>query len=409
MPGGDKLQEGIYHAPGQRPRANLALLFLRGRQGYPATEVYRDLSEIWRILQDLRGGVVRSLPGVTVPAAGLSVLVGYGYNIFDVPGALKSRPAALEDAFRFLRPSASGGGAFLPGSGLQYAKDIYANLATEDISLQFIADTQLAVNRPIVEIETFLRSVSDPAIEVASVYHGFNREDGRSWIGFHDGVSNIPSHQRWKAMEIKTSGWTKGGTYMTFIRLGIDLSSWERIDQRRQNVVVGRDKTSGCPFTGVDASGSPVTAIGCPITGSRDIFDPANANFKEPTAPSAGDTTIIESHVQRANNAHSTDWASKSSLRVYRQGYEFLEAINVGPSRIEVGLNFISFQDHPERIFRVLTQDGWLGATNFGGEVNSQNPDVGLRDLLTVRAAGNFLIPPVVEDGRIPGYAIFTT
>ncbi|MBA3571474.1 MAG: Dyp-type peroxidase [Pyrinomonadaceae bacterium] len=335
------------------------------------------------------------------------MLIGYGYNIFDIPGVLKSRPAALGDAFRFLSPSAGGGGNFLPGSGLMYADDIATNLATEDIALQLIGDTQLAINRPIVEVQTYLRSVSDPAIEVASVYHGFNREDGRSWIGFHDGVSNIPSHQRWKAIEIKTAGWTEGGTYKTFIRLGVNLEAWEQVSVLRQNNVVGRDKNTGCPVTGVDLVGNPVAASGCPVAGSGDIFDPANSNFKEPTAPMLGDIKIIRSHVQRANNAHSTDWASKSSLRVYRQGYEFLETLST-PSRIEVGLNFICFQDHPERIFRVLTQDGWLGATNFGGEINQQNPDIGLRQLLTVRAAGNFLIPPIDLSGELPGKIIFT-
>lgn len=407
MPGGDKLQEGIYHAHGQRPGANLASLFIRVKQGRTAADVFRDLSEMWSILVDLRSGIVRSLPDVTVPPAGLTVLIGYGYNIFDIPGVLKTRPAALGDAFRFLTPNAAGGGNFLPGSGLSYANDISSNLATEDIVLQFIADTQLAVNRPIVEIQTFLRSLPDPAFEIASVYHGFNREDGRSWIGFHDGVSNIPSRHRWKVMEIKTPGWTKSGTYKTFIRLGVNLEAWEQLSLLRQNIVVGRDKITGCPFTGIDTTGNPTAANGCPVNGSNDIFDPANSNFLEPTAPSVGDSTIIQSHVQRANNAHSTDWSSRSSLRVYRQGYEFLETPS-SPSRIEVGLNFISFQDHPERIFRVLTQDGWLGGTNFGGEINDQNPDVGLRNLLTVRAAGNFLIPPVEENGEIPGKTIFT-
>lgn len=408
MSGGDKLQEGIYHAPGQRPGGNLTLLFLRVKYGYSATEVYRDLSEIWAILRDLRSGVVRSLPGVNVPPSGLTSMIGYGYNIFEVPGVRKSRPSALNDDFRFLSPSAGGGGTFLTGSGLEYAADIASNPATEDIALQFIGETQLSVNRPVVEIQTFLRSVPDPAIEIASVCHGFNREDGRSWIGFHDGVSNIPSHHRWKTMEIKSAGWTKGGTYMTFIRLGVDVEVWERVSVPRQNVVVGRDKVSGCPFTGVDSSGEAVATLGCPTVGSGDIFDPGNSKFREPTAPSFGDSTIIQSHVQRANNAHSTDWASRSSLRVYRQGYEFLESVPSGPSRITVGLNFISFQDHPERIIRVLTQDGWLGETNFGGEINQDNPDVGLGHLLSVRAAGSFLIPPITESDKIPGHMLFT-
>lgn len=68
------------------------------------------------------------------------------------------------------------------------------------------------------------------------------------------------------------------------------------------------------------------------------------------------------------------------------------------------GLNFVSFQDTPERLRRMLTQDTWLGQTNFGGDPD--DPVRGMDHLLTVRAAGIYLAPPAVEGEPFPGASI---
>ncbi|MEN1705268.1 MAG: peroxidase [Planctomycetota bacterium] len=406
MANGELLQEGIYHAPGQRPPEHATFVFLRARESHSAADVYGTLKQIWSVLQQLRQGRVPSVPGVTVPTGNLSSLIGYGYNIFTLQGIKKDRPASLGDDYRYLRPEVQGGGVFLRGSGLRYAEDVAVNQATEDIVIQCIGETRLSVTRPVVEIQTTLRGMTDPALEVAAVYTGFNRDDARSWIGFHDGISNIPSRHRWKAIETKTRGWTKGGTYMSFIRIAVNLAGWERLTTLQQETAVGRDKVTGCPFLAVDGGGQPIPAQGCPVSGSADILDPANRRFVEPTAPAVNDQVIIKSHVQRANNAHSTDWSSRSSLRVYRQGYEFFETGN-DAADIRIGLNFISFQDTPERLIRILTQDQWLGGTNFGGETDEMNPIPELRTLLTVRAGANFLVPPKDPHDKLPGRVLF--
>ena len=54
-----------------------------------------------------------------------------------------------------------------------------------------------------------------------------------------------------------------------------------------------------------------------------------------------------------------------TSFRIFRQGYPYLEPHSTEPFR--VGLNFVSFQNSPERLIGMLTSDGWLGRTNFGG------------------------------------------
>jgi deferrochelatase/peroxidase EfeB len=66
---------------------------------------------------------------------------------------------------------------------------------------------------------------------LTSFYTRFQRDDGRSGIGFHDGVSNMESSERHDAIAIKPSGtdadaWTVGGIYLVFARLAIDVASW---------------------------------------------------------------------------------------------------------------------------------------------------------------------------------------
>ena len=162
------------------------------------------------------------------------------------------------------------------------------------------------------------------------------------------------------------------------------------------------DKLSGCPLVEFDGTGDPVAQAGCPVAGTKEIdpSDKRNAPFREP--PSTRDALLVKSHVQRANH-HVPDPDSRNSLRIFRQGYEFLEPSELAPS-IRAGLNFVSFQDTPERLFRMLTQPGWLGRTNFGGD--EEDPLPGMDRLLTVRAAGVYQVPPVIADEPFPGSSV---
>jgi deferrochelatase/peroxidase EfeB len=48
----------------------------------------------------------------------------------------------------------------------------------------------------------------------------------------------------------------------------------------------------------------------------------------------------------------------------------------------------------------LLTTEGWLGETNFGGTRRS-GPAIG--QLLTVRAAGTYIVPPKRAGEQFPG------
>ena len=407
-----KLQEGIYHTPGIRPGKFFGLLFLRAARGLEAPPVGETLRLLWGVYEDLKRGKVGDLPGHTVPHGDLTVLVGYGVNAFRIAGASRAVPPELENYGLFRSPLPTGGGPLLRGAGLPYADGVSVNPATEDVAVQFVAETQLAVNRAIVETWKALEDVSDPETREAPLlltafYQGFQRDDGRSWIDFHDGVSNLKSEDRLGVISIEPSavpehGWTEGGTYLAFIRLEVDLKAWRRLDRRQQEILVGRDKLTGCPLVGLDETGNPLPQAGCPVAGTQEV-DPSevgNRPFLEPA-----DTPIAvlrQSHVQRANH-HVPDPDRRNSLRVFRQGYEFLEPAGAAPG-FRAGLNFVSFQDTPERLFRMLTQPGWLGGTNFGGDSEDAPPDA--NRLLAVRAAAVFLAPPVVESEAFPGSSI---
>jgi Dyp-type peroxidase family len=404
------LQEGIYHTPGQRPGAFFTILFLRAAPASTASQAGQAFGQLWQTYQDLKAGKVADLPGHPVASGELTVLVGYGPKAFQLPGAQRPLPNDLEAQHRFRSPLPTGGGPVLLGSGLHYGQDVRTNLATEEIAVQLIAQTQLAVNRAVVETWRTLDALTDPQTSAApllltSFYSGFQRDDGRSWLSFHDGVSNMESGERHGAIAIKPSGtqedaWTEGGTYLAFVRLAIDLATWDALSRSQQELLVGRDRLTGCALTSVGPDGEPVPQPRCPVTSTSEVTDAGNEAFREP--PAVDDPLLRQSHVQRANH-HERPINSRNSLRIFRQGYEFLEPLDQAPG-FRAGLNFVSFQDSPERLFRMLTQDTWLGRTNFGGDPNRPLP--GMDRLLTVRAAGVYLAPPTVDDEPFPGASL---
>jgi deferrochelatase/peroxidase EfeB len=397
------LQEGIYYAPGQRPGRFFAILFLRASPESDAQEVGKCFGELWAMYQELKEGRIRDLEGVILPHDHdeLSVLAGIGRNAFKLDGTALARPEGLGDQHLFRSPLPDGGGPLLIGSGLSYAPDARANLATEEFCVQAIADTKLAVDRVIVETWKLLSDRVDPAtgaaaLQLTTFFLGAQRSDHRSWIDFHDGLSNMRSEDREQAIAIDPGtdvDWTVGGTYLAFLRLAVDLPLWRTLDRTAQELVVGRDKLTGCPLTELEGE-KPLSDPGCPVAGTQIWEDANDEPFSEP--PSTDDARIRKSHVQRVNH-HQQPASDAGTRRIFRQGYEFLEWKDSTPG-FRAGLNFVSFQDTPERLLRMLTAEGWLGQVNFGGE-----PDEEPKNLLNAYAAAIYLVPPLREGEHFPG------
>jgi deferrochelatase/peroxidase EfeB len=349
---------------------------------------------------------VRDLPGVALPAEEdrTEFLLGFGRNAFGLGGVASPRPRGLADEYLFRSALAGGGGPLLRGSGLSYASDVSANMATEHVCVQVIADSKLAVDRAIVETWKALADMASPALSVTTFYLGAQRNDHRSWIDFHDGLSNLRSEDREAVIAIGSGAdedWAVGGTYLAFLRLAIDLGGWRRLSRVEQELAVGRDKLTGCPITGVGEDGMLQHDAGCPVTGTQ-IWETVNdARFAEP--PEVEDPRVRASHVQRANH-HQRPASDAGTRRIFRQGYDFLEWADAPPG-FRAGLNFVSFQDTPGRLLSMLTAGGWLGAANFGGD-EARLPE--LASLLSVYGAGVYFVPPAAGDGEaFPGAAAF--
>ena len=399
-----KLQEGIYSGPRAKPPGFFTLLLLSAAPGASATDVGYLIARLWNRYQGLKDGVVPDLPNTRVRSGKLQVLLGLGSRAFELPGRsanAPARPGAMQQSFE--QPAAGGGGPISANAGIPYEADVAQNPADVAIAFQFTADTPLAVERAVVETGKLLSSRDSPALSVQAVYTGTKRDDGRSWIDFHDGLSNLSQDERPGAIVIPPSNppapgpaaqdrWTSGGTYLAFMRLYIDLAVWSALTVKRQEALVGRQKETGLPLSAIEPTEETFGSLDADGKPPHEA-DPSRVHAHTPLAPA-----IITTHIQRSNHHDPFPGGSANPMnhRIYRQGYPFLEPSSAPPG-FRVGLNFVSFQWTPANLTGMLGQVGWLGGTNFGGD--GADPDV----LLSARAAGFFLVPPVDEAERFPG------
>jgi deferrochelatase/peroxidase EfeB len=374
--------------------------------------------------QNLTRGIIKDLPHQRVPHGSLSVTLGYGQNIFKLNDIKKSIPRDFDNS-QFCSPKKHGG-YILEGSHLSYSKDIQENVGlNEDIVIQFIANSQLAVNRAIVETWKELRhdSLSKYPLIFSKFFTGFQRDDGRSWLGFHDGVSNMrPGKERRNVIAIHRENndllpgdfWTENGTYMAFLRIEIDLDLWDSINRAKQELIIGREKLYGRPLIGVDKNNNPITSKKFPTALKVSTFNKRFHDhpdyFKVPKISNELKSKIDinksfkalnESHIGRARHFDKINNKLVSSRRIYRQTFEFIEANSLDKKYIKVGLNFLSFQNDPARLLFILTDPNWMGNSSFGGDSQFKNID----NLFHVQACGIFYIPRIEKP--FPGSCIF--
>jgi len=400
-----------------------AILFLRIAEDRTSNEIGESLRKLWNMYKRLEKGKVTGLPN-TLPSGGLTVLIGYGPNIFKVPNIRKNLPNDLRG--RQFLPAGEGGRPILKGSGIKYSLDTHENVGiSEHVVVQFISNTQLATYRAIVETYRHLASIDSKnrTLYLTKFYTGFQRDDRRSWLGFHDGVSNMKNaKEREEAIQIDVANnklehsdyWTSGGTYLAFLRIDIDLGIWEKMDRKSQELIVGRNKLTGYPLIGIDRKGNPVSnqeypshrrgMMGYKFEDHPDYFkkpDVTNQNLN-PLDIEASIKILSQSHIGRTRRIDKIESREPTSRRIFRQTFEFLEPLPGNASKpLRTGLNFVSFQNDPGRLFFILTDPNWMGNVSFGG--NSNIP--GMDRLLSILAAGMFFVPRVASP--FPGANIF--
>jgi Dyp-type peroxidase family len=412
----DRLQDGIYFrsgqqpGQGQRPSPCYRLLLLNVSPGTTPSEARQAIATVWTMLQNLRRGIVRELrvPGWSelefpVPHGYLTCLLGFGARFFDrrkhnPPLVLPENSAGLHE----LRPLDSSDAGPFPN--LHWAVQENRSIAETDLAIQFIAQTELAVNRAAVEVWKIIDDDKQPLpLQIVTSYSGFNRDDHRSWLGFYDGISNIRSDERRAAIEVvsKSPPWMEGGTYMAFLRLAIDLAGWQRLLPEHQEILIGRNKLTGCPLTSVH-HGPQGTLVPVPLVANRVAgTPPGSPAYIDPPRPSAA--LLQASHMHRANVYRRGLTDVDGSNRIFRQGYEFLEAFANGKPCL--GLNFVSFQRWLSRLTNILNTLRWLGDVNFGGPEHPQVEEPHSISLLSVIAGGFYAVPP--KGDPFPGADIF--
>lgn len=381
--GESDLQDGIY-IPGRKPRRCFLLLTADFEGETSPDAACAALAEITETLTRLRAGEVADLratkPGdrdEPIMAETIDFMLGYGASFFTRGFTSAEAPHGLVALQHPATPTAS----------IPWAEGVQARAGEGDICLQLTGDREHAVARGAVEIWKTVRDRGLP-VDIRTTYSGFARDDRRSWLGFHDGVSNICKPDRRGAIECGGDpDWNRGGTYMAFLRLQVDLEGWRELSRVQQEVLVGRDKLSGQALAGVDIGGGDLRPRPFPL-------EPETEASKQPAfvdPPETGDAIVEASHIHRANQSRASA-TTHSAHRIFRQGFEYLEGIEAGEPSL--GLNFVSFQAELEHFWQVLGLHDWLGGVNFGGRNSRGFGEPPALQLTTLRAGGVYAIPP---------------
>jgi Dyp-type peroxidase family len=389
---------------------------LKAENGTQATEVGRTIRKMWDRLANLKKGVTADL-NVNLKhrkKGNLTVLIAYGPMTFILPGAKKLRPASFNDKWNFNPPHLHGGGEVLEGSQIKYSTKAFQNhLLADHIVFQFIADNEFYTNRAALEVWRELYKMGKKSgrlpLQITGLYTGFQRFDKRNWLGFHDGVSNLKTSERASVIGIDSKylgledKWILNGTYLAFLRIAIDLEKWDDMSVMEQEKLIGRDKLTGCPLIGIDQKGKPIKDPRCPVPGTFEIIDSGNEHFREhPHYGTRIQKEILQySHIGRSRPNDAVPTSDRKSSRIYRQGFEYLASTTDYPGFI-AGLNFISFQNTPERLLRALTYRP-TEVKRFSQVAAFPNFD----KFFTVISAGIFLAPPLDSEEPFPGAGIF--
>lgn len=420
------IPDGIYY---DKPLGNsFCLIFLKISRPISSSDLAKELSELWKLYNELKRGKIKD-PATNskhTHTGNLSVLLGYGPKIFDgiVLGLKKDKPKDLRSERGFKGPNILPGDPIVDGSSIKFSTDIVKNHAVQEhIIIQFIAEAEMFTNRAVVETwKHFYKKQKQnnknkaPILNISRFYTGFKRIDQRGWLGFHEGVANMTQKDREEAIAINSSiskqdDWLINGTYMAFIRFRIALEKWEELSVSQQEIKIGRKKITGCPIIDIDKNGHPISDPNCPVEGTEEVIEVGNEPFRQPPkfdgkniSNYGRDKLLSVSHVNRVYKPNIYPPSDYRSFRIFRQGFEFLEPSEKDP-RFQAGLNFISFQNNPQKVMKILTSSQWLGKSINTNSYNENSK--GLEAYISANAAGLFLIPAFNKNEQFPGSIMF--
>ncbi|WP_144877372.1 iron uptake transporter deferrochelatase/peroxidase subunit [Microbacterium sp. 1.5R] len=245
-----------------------------------------------------------------LPAAGLTITIGFGPTLFDGEdgdryGIAAQRPASLQRLPAFL------------------GDDLVPQLSHGDLCIQACADDpQVAVHA--------IRNLSRIAFGRAKLRWsqlGFGKTSRttadqatpRNLFGFKDGTANIladdgPALEKnvWVAASDDPE-WMAGGSYLVARKIAMLIETWDRVRLSEQDTIIGRDKGRGAPLSGGDELTTP--------------------DFSSPRIDA-------NSHVRLAHPEQN------DGIRILRRGFNYVDGNN-DLGRLDAGLFFLSYQRDP--------------------------------------------------------------
>ena len=289
--------------------------------GVNLKERTRDSIEaVLRLVSDDAARMMRGQPALadpegmlSVPSAGLTITVGLGHALFEVPGMTMRKP----EAFRAL--PAFSNDAIEPGWG------------DTDFLIHIGSDDPLQLAHTIRVITLDLSTLTD----VAWIQKGFRAvapvsgATGRNLMGQVDGTVNpIPGSAAFDETVWMQSPSTAiaGGTVMIVRRIRMLLNTWDALDRDAKELVIGRSLTNGAPLGAVNET-DPL-----PLDATDELGLPVIPR---------------DSH---ARLAHATTEKS----RILRRPYSYDHGMRNGTN--DVGLLFVAYTQDPQTSFIPMQQ-----------------------------------------------------
>lgn len=321
-----------------------------------------DAEALGRLMRLWSGDVValtqgRPAPGDTAPDLALAntdltITVGWGPGVFDLPGLGTARPPGLAEIPPMRHDRLKGGWS---GGDLLLVIGAHDGTTVEHV-----------VRRMTADASPFAR----PRWRQSGFWNGFGEDGapatGRNLFGQVDGSGNPAPGTDLFDRTVWTSepGWFAGGTTLVVRRIRMDLDSWDTLTRSEQEHAIGRRLSDGAPVSG---------------GGERDDLDL--------TATDQGRLVIA-----RGAHARLAHPALNDGARIFRKGANY--AVDDGSGATESGLVFQSYQADIGRqfvpmqrrldeadmlnewttaigsaVFAVLPgfeKEGWLGDTLLG-------------------------------------------
>src|SRR5712691_6949043 len=171
---GSRIKDGISFREKERAGSCYRLVLLNIKPGTAMAAAGKAIEALWAMLQELRAEIVADIksaqPAEEIkdardPDPHLRCLVGFGSKLFTRYSKLTRPPGVWplgENPFPKLQ-----------------RVDSDRRTGEADLALQLTANTNLAVDRALVEVWMLTQQQRPLPLEIVTFYSGFNREDRR--------------------------------------------------------------------------------------------------------------------------------------------------------------------------------------------------------------------------------------